>query len=437
MLDLKRLRDQPDLIRQSLTHRNESIDLDSILALDAQQRHLQAQRSTLQADSNTIGKQVGDAIRQGADPKGSEVAALRDKGSALKDDIAQLEAQERDLTATLQEKLLMIPNPPLEIVPIGRDETENVEVKRWGDEFKPEHPVIAHDDMAESLGILDIPRAVKVAQSRFIALTGAGAALERALIAMMLDRHVGAGYTEVLPPLLVSSSTLQGTGQLPKFAQESFKCAEDDLWLIPTAEVPVTNLYRGEILDISTLPIKHCAFTPCFRREAGSYGKDTKGLIRLHQFNKVELVKICSPDQSEAEHQSLVQDAEAILQMLELPYRIIELCTGDLGFSASRCYDLEVWLPSANMYREISSCSNCWDFQARRADIRCKVSGQKGTHFVHTLNGSGLAIGRTMAALLENYQTPDQKLKIPSALQPFLPPRYLTSDGILTTSTSG
>jgi seryl-tRNA synthetase len=272
---------------------------------------------------------------------------------------------------------------------------------------------------------------VKVAQSRFVALMGVGAALERSLITLMINRHTAAGYTEVLPPLLVNTAALQGTGQLPKFAQESFKCGEDDLWLIPTSEVPLTNLYCGEVLPSEALPLRFCAYTPCFRREAGSYGKDTKGLIRLHQFNKVELVKITHPDQSEAEHQALVQDAEAILHVLELPYRVIELCTGDLGFSASRCYDLEVWLPSQNRYREISSCSNCWDFQARRADIRCKESGQKGTQYVHTLNGSGLAVGRTMAAILENYQQPDGNLRIPTALQPYLDSRFYGKDGLL------
>ncbi|MEB3248415.1 MAG: serine--tRNA ligase, partial [Merismopediaceae bacterium] len=263
-------------------------------------------------------------------------------------------------------------------------------------------------------------KAVKVAQSRFVSLIGAGAALERALINFMLDQQIAAGYVEVLPPILVNSDSLQGTGQLPKFAEESFQCKEDDLWLIPTAEVPVTNLYRDEILEAESLPIKHCAYTPCFRREAGSYGRDTKGLIRLHQFNKVELVKLVTPETSEAEHQSLVKNAEAILQALKLPYRVIELCTGDLGFGAGKCYDLEVWLPASQTYREISSCSNFYDFQARRANIRYKEKGKKGTQFVHTLNGSGLAVGRTMAALLENYQQADGTVQVPEVLQPYL-----------------
>ena len=277
-----------------------------------------------------------------------------------------------------------------------------------------------HWEIGEKLGILDTKKAVKVAQSRFVSLIGAGAALERALINFMLDTQIKAGYLEVLPPILVNSASLEGTTQLPKFAEESFQCKDDDLWLIPTAEVPVTNLYREEILEAEQLPIKHCAYTPCFRREAGSYGRDTKGLIRLHQFNKVELVKLVKPETSAAEHEALVQNAEAILQALKLPYRVIELCTGDLGFGAAKCYDLEVWLPSSETYREISSCSNFHDFQARRANIRFKEKGKKGTQFVHTLNGSGLAVGRTMAAILENYQQADGTVKIPDVLQPYL-----------------
>ena len=251
--------------------------------------------------------------------------------------------------------------------------------------------------------------------------------MERALIGFMLDRQIAAGYVEVIPPILVNTQSLTATGQLPKFAEESFKCADDDLWLIPTAEVPVTNLYRDEILTAEELPIYHCAYTPCFRREAGSYGRDTRGLIRLHQFNKVELVKFVHPSTSELEHQELVGDAEAILQALQLPYRVMELCTGDLGFSAAKCYDLEVWLPSAGRYREISSCSNFMDFQARRGSIRFKETGKKGTSFVHTINGSGLAVGRTMAAILENYQQPDGTVRIPQVLQSYLGRDVLTS----------
>ncbi|MFS8782343.1 serine--tRNA ligase [Synechococcus sp. R6-6] len=431
MLDLKLLRDRPEQVRQALQNRRATVDLDGILQLDRERRQLEARKGSLQAESNSLGKKVGEIIRQGADPQGPEVAALRQRGVDLKAEIAQLEQQERELEEEIRARLLTLPNLPLPSVPVGRDETDNVEVRRWGEELKPAHPVLPHDEIAEKLGLLEIGRAVKVAQSRFVAMVGAGAALERALIAMMLERHVAAGYTEVIPPFLVNSAALQGTGQLPKFAEDSFRCADDDLWLIPTAEVPLTNLYRDEVIPAESLPLYFCAYTPCFRREAGSYGRDTKGLIRLHQFQKVELVKVTRPDQSEAEHEKLVQDAEAILQMLELPYRVVELCSGDLGFAAARCFDLEVWFPSQNQYREISSCSNCWDFQARRANLRYKEAGQKGTQFVHTLNGSGLAVGRSLAALLENHQQPDGSIRIPKALRPFLSSRFLSEDGIL------
>ncbi|ABC98471.1 serine--tRNA ligase [Synechococcus sp. JA-3-3Ab] len=434
MLDLKLLRDRPEEVRQALNKRGAVADLDRILELDGKRRQLETRRVALQAESNSLGKKVGELIRQGADPQGAEVTALRQQGADLKAEIAQLEQRERELEEEMQTLLLTLPNLPLPSVPVGQDETENVEVRRWGDALKPTHPVLPHDEVAEKLGLLEVGRAVKVAQSRFVAMVGAGAALERALIAMMLERHIAAGYTEVIPPFLVNSAALEGTGQLPKFAAESFRCADDDLWLIPTAEVPLTNLYREEVIPAERLPLYFCAYTPCFRREAGSYGRDTKGLIRLHQFQKVELVKVTHPTQSEAEHEKLVQDAEAILQMLELPYRVVELCTGDLGFSAARCFDLEVWFPSQNRYREISSCSNCWDFQARRANLRYKEAGQKGTHFVHTLNGSGLAVGRALAALLENHQQPDGSIRIPQALRPFLSSRFLSEDGALRTA---
>ncbi|MEO0852866.1 MAG: serine--tRNA ligase, partial [Cyanobacteria bacterium J06648_11] len=409
--------DRSEYAREALAKRGATENLDTAIARDRDRRELETERSQLQSQSNDIGKQVGGAIRGGADPKGEDVAALRARGTQLKQAIAELEERERKIDEDLRSLLLCMPNLPLEVVPVGKDETENVELKRWGDEFKPQHEVLSHDEIAQTLGIIDFERAVKISQSRFAALVGAGAALERALATAMIDRHVEAGYTEMMPPLLVNSATLQGTGQLPKFAEDSFKCDSDDLWLTPTAEVPLTNFYRNEILLDEQLPLNFCAFTPCFRREAGSYGRDTKGLIRLHQFNKVEMVKVVHPDESEAEHLKLLADAEAILQMLELPYRVIELCTGDLGFSASRCYDLEVWMPSQGTYREISSCSNCWDFQARRANLRFKHGGKKGTQFVHTLNGSGLAVGRTMAAVLENYQQPDGSVAIPVALQ--------------------
>jgi seryl-tRNA synthetase len=321
---------------------------------------------------------------------------------------------------------MTLPNLPSDTTPIGANETENVEVRRWGDEYKCDRTdILPHWEIGEKLGILNFERAVKIAQARFVNLIGAGAALERALIQFMLNTHTANGYVEVAPPLLVNTASMTGTGQLPKFADDLFKCAEDELWLIPTAEVPITNLYRDEILDGENLPVHHCAYTPCFRREAGSYGRDTRGLIRLHQFNKVELVKFVLPENSAEEHEKLVRDAESILQALKLPYRVVELCTGDIGFGAAKCYDLEVWLPTANTYREISSCSNFHDFQARRANIRFKSKGKKGTEFLHTINGSGLAVGRTMSAILENYQQPDGRILIPEVLQPLMNKEYL------------
>ncbi|MGR3274861.1 serine--tRNA ligase [Acaryochloris marina NIES-2412] len=424
MIDLKQLRDNPEAFAERLSRRGD-YDLQAILDLDQKQRELETERSQLQAQSNQIGKTIGERMKGGANPKDPEIQDLRQEGSSVKATLSDLEPKERDLKAQIGELLLTIPNLPSDDTPVGKDETANVEVKQWGDEYIPKNAKLAHWEIGENLGILNFERSVKIAQSRFVTLVGAGAALERALIQFMLDQQVEAGYIEVLPPVLVNSDSLTATGQLPKFAEESFKCAEDDLWLSPTAEVPVTNLYRDEILNADDLPIFHCAYTPCFRREAGSYGRDTRGLIRLHQFNKVELVKLVHPSTSAAEHEALVKNAAAILEALKLPYRVLQLCTGDLGFSAAKCYDLEVWLPSADCYREISSCSNFQDFQARRGNIRFKESGQKGTQFVHTLNGSGLAIGRTMAAVLENYQQPDGSVQVPEVLQPYLKRKVL------------
>lgn len=427
MLDLKLIRDNPELVRKALDRRKAGeYDIQSIIDLDVRQRELQTTRSQLSARSNEISKLIGQKIQSGCDPKGTEIKALKTEGNELKSQLSALEPQEKDLKSQIDALLLQLPNLPSESTPIGKDETENVEIKRWGDEYIPQDSnILPHWEIGEQLGIIEFLKAVKLASSRFVNLIGTGAALERALINFMLDRQIEAGYTEVMPPILVNSDSLLGTGQLPKFAEDSFKCNDDDLWLIPTAEVPLTNLYRSEVIDISLLPIYHCAYTPCFRREAGSYGKDTRGLIRLHQFNKVELVKLVAPETSEDEHQALVQNAEAILQALKLPYRTIELCTGDLGFGAAKCYDLEVWLPSAGTYREISSCSNFKDFQARRADIRTKAAGTKGTQYVHTLNGSGLAVGRTMAAILENYQQANGTVKVPEVLRPYLKRDFL------------
>lgn len=421
MLDLKQIRENSEQILNLLQTRSNNYNLDKLIEIDKKQREIQSIVTELQARSNEIGKLIGQKMRQGSDPKGEEISNLKEEGNDLKTKLADLEPQEKELKAQIEAQLLELPNLPSDTTPRGKSEAENVEIRRWGDEYKPNLATyLSHDQIGENLGIINSERAVKVAQSRFVALVGAGARLERALISFMLDTQTKAGYVEVMPPILINTESLQGTGQLPKFAEESFKCEGENLWLTPTAEVPLTNLYRQEILDSEMLPIYHCAYTPCFRREAGSYGKDMKGLIRLHQFNKVELVKIVHPDTSTLEHEKMVNDAEAILQGLKLPYRVLELCTGDLGFGANKCYDLEVWLPSSQQYREISSCSNCGDFQGRRADIRFKEKGKKGTQYVHTLNGSGLAVGRAMAAILENYQQPDGTVKVPDALQPYL-----------------
>ncbi len=422
MLDLKQIRENPQSVQERLEKRGAGqYDLQPILDLNQRQRELETSRSRLQARSNEIGKLIGQKIKAGSSPDAPEIKELREEGNQVKTQISELEPQEKELKAEIEALLLSLPNLPSPSTPVGQSEAENVEVRRWGDEYIPQNDkILPHWEIGETLGILNFERAVKVAQSRFVSLIGVGAALERALISFMLDRQIAAGYVEVSPPILINSRSLTATGQLPKFAEESFKCDSDDLWLSPTAEVPLTNLYRDEILDASQLPIYHCAYTPCFRREAGSYGRDTKGLIRLHQFNKVELVKIVHPSTSEAEHEKLVQDAAAILEALKLPYRVIELCTGDLGFSATKCYDLEVWLPASGKYREISSCSNCGDFQARRGSLRFKETGKKGTQFVHTLNGSGLAIGRTMSAILENYQQPNGTVKIPEVLHSYM-----------------
>ncbi|MEQ9672226.1 serine--tRNA ligase [Coleofasciculus sp. G2-EDA-02] len=422
MLDLKQIRENPQSVQERLEQRGAGqYDLQPILDLNQRQRELETSRSRLQARSNEIGKLIGQKIKAGSPPDAPEIQQLREEGNQVKTQISELEPQEKELKAEIEALLLSLPNLPSPSTPVGQSEAENVEVRRWGDEYIPQNDkILPHWEIGETLGILNFERAVKVAQSRFVSLIGVGAALERALISFMLDRQIAAGYVEVIPPILINSRSLTATGQLPKFAEESFKCDSDDLWLSPTAEVPLTNLYRDEILDVSQLPIYHCAYTPCFRREAGSYGRDTKGLIRLHQFNKVELVKLVHPSTSEAEHEKLVEDAAAILEALKLPYRVIELCTGDLGFSATKCYDLEVWLPSSGKYREISSCSNCGDFQARRGSLRFKEAGKKGTQFVHTLNGSGLAVGRTLSAILENYQQPNGTVKIPEVLHSYI-----------------
>ena len=416
MLDQRLVRENPELIAAQLGRRGMDVDLSSLQQIAQHQRDLEEQRSTLQAEGNRIGKDVGQKIKGGADPQGSEVAELRQQGNAIKQKVSVLEDEEKELATKLKTELLTFPNLPSTETPDGRDENDNIEVRRWG-QPREQEGLEEHWAIADRLGLLDSERSVRIAQSRFVTLFGQGARLERALINFMLDLHSDKGYREVLPPVLVNSASLTGSGQLPKFAEESFRCADDDLWLTPTAEVPVTSLHRDEIIPGDQLPLKYVAYSPCFRREAGSYGRDTRGLIRLHQFNKVELYWFTHPDHSAEAHDQITADAEAVLQALELPYRVLELCTGDLGFSASRTYDLEVWLAGAAAYREISSCSVCGDFQARRSSIRIKEG--KATRLVHTLNGSGLAIGRTMAALLENGQQADGSVLIPQALVPY------------------
>ena len=424
VLDQRLLRDNPELISQQLGRRGMTVDLTGPQLIAQQQRNLEEQRSNLQGEGNRVGKEVGLRIKAGADPAGSEVKQLREQGNRLKQQVAVLEDEEKSLNLRLREQLLSLPNLPAAETPDGTSEADNVEIKRWGTP-RQELGLEEHWQIGERLGLFESERSVRIAQSRFITLLGQGARLERALISFMLDLHAGKGYTEVMPPILVNSASLLGSGQLPKFAEESFRCAEDDLWLTPTAEVPITSLHRDEVLTADQLPLKYAAYTPCFRREAGSYGRDTRGLIRLHQFNKVELYWFTRPEESAAAHQQITADAEAVLEALELPYRKIELCTGDLGFSASRTYDLEVWLPGAGAYREISSCSVCGDFQARRASIRFKET--KGTQLVHTLNGSGLAVGRTMAALLETGQRPDGSVALPASLVPYFGAEAITA----------
>ncbi len=425
MLDQRLVRERPNLIAHELERRGIKLDLNSLQQIAQQQRDLEEQRSKLQSRGNLIGKEVGEKIRQGFDPKAPEIRELRDQGNQIKQEVALIEEKEKTISAVLKEKLLSLPNLPSPECPDGKDEKDNQEKYRWGAP-RQEANLEEHWEIANRIKLFDTERTAKISQSRFVTLLGQGARLERALINFMLDLHTSKGYQEVFPPVLVNTASLKGSGQLPKFADESFRCIDDDLWLTPTAEVPLTSLHREEILAANKLPLKYVAYSPCFRREAGSYGKDTKGLIRLHQFNKVELYWFAHPEKSKEAHAQITNDAEAVLQALELPYRVIELCTGDLGFSASRTFDLEVWLPGAQAYREISSCSVCTDFQARRSSIRTKEG--KTTRLIHTLNGSGLAIGRTMAALLENGQQQDGTVKLPEALVPYFGSDLLQPD---------
>ena len=430
MLDHRQLRDDPELIRRQLSRRGLEVDLTGLQQIARQERDLEEQRSDLQAEGNRVGREVGQRIKAGARPDGPEVAELREQGNRIKQQVAGLEEEEKALEVRLRQQLLELPNLPSPQTPEGRSEADNVLVKTWGTPRQGPHPdgspLQEHWQIAERLGLVDTERSVRIAQSRFVTLLGQGARLERALINFMLDRHSSAGYREVMPPILVNTASLTASGQLPKFAEESFRCDGDDLWLTPTAEVPLTSLHRDEVIPAEQLPLRYAAYTPCFRREAGSYGRDTRGLIRLHQFNKVEMYWFTRPEDSDTAHEQLTRDAEGVLEALELPYQRIELCGGDLGFSAARTYDLEVWLAGAGTYREISSCSTCADFQARRASIRFKEG--KGTKLVHTLNGSGLAIGRTMAALLEHGQQEDGSVRLPEVLQRYFGSSHLTAE---------
>ncbi|GIU82042.1 MAG: serine--tRNA ligase [Acidobacteria bacterium] len=420
MLDLHFVRENLEKVRQALVNRNFPTEsLEKFSELDAERRRVIAEADSLNAQRNRASKEIGELIKQG---KREEAEEKKKQVAELKERQAELEQKRNEVESAMQALLASLPNIPSEDVPIGKDETANVEIRRWGEPrsftFQPKD----HVELGESLGILDLERASKIAGARFAILTGLGALLERALINFMLDVHtLEHGYTETLPPFIVNNRTLFGTGQLPKFEQDLFKLIDDrELYLIPTAEVPVTNYFANEILDAKDLPKYYTAYTPCFRSEAGSYGKDTRGLIRQHQFEKVELVKICLPEESEKEHEKLTQDAERILQLLGLPYRTVVLSTGDMGFSAMKTYDIEVWLPSQGIYREISSCSNCGDFQARRMNLRFRRAGGAKPEFPHTLNGSGLAVGRTWIAILENYQQEDGSVVIPEVLRKYM-----------------
>jgi len=415
MLDLKFVRNNPEVVQEALQKRHVSISLDHFLKQEEERRRLLFEVETLKARRNSVSEEVGRLKKNGEDAE-SLVLEMREVGQTIKG----LEDKSTEIAHEMEKVLYEIPNIPHVSVPIGADESANVQVRMWGTprvfDFEPK----AHYEIGEKLDVLDFVRAAKVTGARFTFYKGLGAKLERSLISFMLDRHTANGYTEILPPYIVNRTSMVGTGQLPKFEEDAFKIVGTDYFLIPTAEVPVTNLYRDEILDGSLLPIRHCAYSACFRSEAGSAGRDTRGLIRQHQFNKVELVKFSLPENSYKELELLTRDAESILQELELPYRVMALSTGDLGFTSAKTYDLEVWLPSFKTYREISSCSNFEDFQARRANIRFRRSFKAKPEFIHTLNGSGLAIGRTVAAIMENYQEGDGRIRVPKALQSYM-----------------
>ena len=416
MLDIKLIRENPDLVKRAMKTRNKDMDalVDEILAIDARRRELSSKRDQLKARQNAAGKMIPQLKKEGKDTSElmAEMNAVKD---AIKADDEELTALENKQKSIMYE----FPNIPSETTPIGKDDSENVEIRRWGEPRKFDFEAEAHWDIGARLGILDPETAAKVTGARFHFYKGLGARLERSIINFYLNTHTEHGYTEIFPPFMVNRASMTGTGQLPKFEEDAFKLT-NDYFLIPTAEVPVTNMHRDEILDGSRLPLKYCAYSACFRAEAGSAGRDTRGLIRQHQFNKVELVKFVKPEDSYKELESLTNDAERVLQLLGLPYRVVALSTGDIGFSSAKTYDIEVWMPSYGRYVEISSCSNFEDFQARRASIRYKEDAKSKATLVHTLNGSGVAIGRTVAAILENYQNADGSVTVPEVLREYM-----------------
>ena len=417
MLDGRYLRDNLDTIRAAMGARAVGWDFDRFVALDDERRRLIGEVESRQARRNEASKRIGELMKAG---QRDEAETAKEQVRVINDEIAALDERRTAVDAEVREMLLTIPNVPHESVPAGADENDNVEVRRWGMPpafgFEP----VAHWDLGPELGVIDFERGVKLAKSRFVVLGRDGARLNRALINFMLDTHGARGYREWSVPAMANSETLLGTGQLPKFADDLFH-TDEGLYLIPTAEVQLTNLHRDEVLEADDLPLRYVAYTPCFREEAGAAGRDTRGMIRVHQFDKVELVKFARPEESMDALEGMVADAEHILQQLGLAYRTIVLCTGDMGFGAAKTYDIEVWLPSYDGYKEISSCSNCWDFQARRASIKYRSPGEfKGSRFVHTLNGSGLAVGRTLVAVLENYQQADGSVVVPEVLRPYM-----------------
>ena len=416
MLDIRWIRSNVEETKRFLANRNNDMNIDALLSLDTEKRSLLVESEELKAKRNEGSRKVSQAKAAGEDASG-----LMEEMRLVGERVKTIDARITEIDATLDDLLLRVPNRPHETCPVGRDENDNVEIRKWGEvptfPFEPK----PHWEIGEALGIMDFERGAALAQSRFTVLKGLGAKTERALLNFMLDLHTEKhGYKEIEPPFMVNSATMQGTGQLPKFAEELYKCEGDDLWLIPTAEVPLTNLHAGDILEEDALPLYYTAYTPCFRREAGSYGRDIRGFLRQHQIDKVEMVKLCSPETSYDELEKLTANAEEVLQLLKIPYRVICLSTGDMGFGSSKTYDIEVWLPSQNKYREISSCSNCEDFQARRMNTRYRPKDGGKPRFVHTLNGSGIAIGRTLIAVIENYQQGDGSFLVPEVLRPYM-----------------